>query len=62
VKGHQDTAHAGKVLPIPAQLNILMDSQAAQAHTDPNIPQETRHTSTICLNGKVLTGKLTTSL
>jgi hypothetical protein len=39
-----------------------MDSQAAQAHTDPNIPQETRHPSTIRLNGKVLTGKLTTSL
>jgi hypothetical protein len=63
VKGHhQDTAQAGQELSIPAQLNILMDSQAAQAHTDPNIPQETRHTSTIHLNGNVLTGKLTTSL
>jgi ribonuclease HI len=62
VRGHQDTAHTGKVLSNLAQLNILMDSLAALAHTDPNIPQETRHTSTICLTGKVLTGKLTTSL
>jgi hypothetical protein len=39
-----------------------MDSQAAQAHTDPNILPETKHTSTIHLHGNVLTGKLITSL
>jgi ribonuclease HI len=62
VKGHQDRVNSWEELSIKARLNILMDLKAAQAHTDPNTPQELKHTSTISLNGKVLTGKLTTSL
>jgi hypothetical protein len=62
VKGHQDNTTNGETLSIEAQLNILTDSQATKAHTDPSVLPEAQYTSNIYLNGKVLTGKLPTSL
>jgi hypothetical protein len=40
----------------------MMDKQAAQAHSDPIILTEETTTSTIEINGKILTGRLTGSL
>ena len=62
VKGHQDDLGNNHNLTLQAKINILMDKRAASAHTDPSIPMEEMTTSTIHINGKVLTGQLTYSL
>jgi hypothetical protein len=60
VEGHQGTTQRGKHVSIEPQLNILMEAQATDAHTDPNVTHEARYTINIQLNGKLLTGKLKT--
>jgi hypothetical protein len=62
VRGHQDTISSNNNLTLQAKLNILMDKRAALAHSDPIILTEETTTSTIEINGKILTGKLTGSL
>ena len=62
VRGHQDTISSNNNLTLQAKLNILMDKRAALAHSDPIILTEETTTSTIEINGKILTGRLTGSL
>ena len=62
VRGHQDTISSNNNLTLQAKLNILTGKCAALVHSDPTILTEEITTSTIEINGKILTGRLTGSL